>query len=75
MTATYKTIPSLINNNEPYAHGSSHAERYGSMYRVYSYNTLIYEEDMISGEYSFNERKYSMTTSRLQNIIRKAKDL
>lgn len=81
-TATYKTIPALIATRTPYKHGSSFAtlstyENKGvKVYSVYSYSTEIarfivdYKGNEI--ERSVSNRKYSMTTSRLQNIIRNA---
>jgi hypothetical protein len=70
--ATYKTMPSLIANRVPFTHGSCHAfiEDNGN-YVVYSYSTLI-AGITASGAKQLNATKYSMTTSRLQNIIRKA---
>lgn len=78
--ATYATMPALIANREPFTHGSAHAVKHETRtrmeYSVYSYSTLIATVvwDGSEGEYEkfLNESKYSMTTSRLQNIIRKA---
>jgi hypothetical protein len=80
ITATYKTMPALLESLTPFKHGSAHATkevtRTRMEYRVYSYSTLIAEVvwDGSEGELEkfFNDRKYSMTTSRLQNIIKKA---
>lgn len=41
-------------------------------YWVYSYNTLILCVDFPRGGVALNARKYSQTTSRLQNLIRRA---
>jgi hypothetical protein len=41
-------------------------------YRVYSYGTLIAVFSLKTGTGVLNTRKYSQTTSRLQNIIRNA---
>jgi len=50
---------------------SSIAERVGNFYRVYSYSTLMAEYDLVKKEWIyFNDRKYSVTTSRLQNKLR-----
>jgi hypothetical protein len=75
--ATYKTMPSLIANRVPFTHGSAHAYTdTDGMYRVVSYSTEIATSLSPFNDGVFvnhlNERKYSMTTSRLQNIIRKA---
>lgn len=70
--ATYATMPALLATKTPFTHGSCHAyfEDNGN-YVVFSYSTLI-AGITASGAKQLNERKYSMTTSRLQNIIRKA---
>ncbi len=78
--ATYATIPALLATFTPFVHGSCHAikreTRTRMEYDVYSYNTLIGTVvwDGSEGEFEkfLNERKYSVTTSRLQNLIRKA---
>lgn len=69
--ATYKTMPALIAAKESFTHGSAHAyTNFDGEYVIVSYSTEIatYKD----GVAWLNERKYSMTTSRLQNIIRKA---
>lgn len=43
-----------------------------SEYVVFSYSTLIYSDDLMTGKRTLNARKYSNTTSRLQNLIRRA---
>lgn len=70
--ATYATMPALLASRTPFKHGSCHAytEANGN-YVVFSYSTLI-AGITASGVKTLNERKYSVTTSRLQNIIRKA---
>jgi len=69
--ATYATIPALIQTLTPFTHGSCHAYiDADGQYRVISYTTLIATAK--DGVYQLSEQKYSMTTSRLQNIIRKA---
>jgi hypothetical protein len=72
--ATYRTLPNLIATKTPFVHGSCHAFIDDeNTYRVFSYSTQI-ALFQLTGEPSpsLNETKYSMTTSRLQNIIRKA---
>jgi len=72
--ATYATMPALIATKTPFVHGSAHAYIDDeNIYRVFSYRTQI-ALFQLTGEPSpwLNETKYSMTTSRLQNIIRKA---
>jgi hypothetical protein len=69
--ATYRTMPALIATRTPFKHGSHSAYTdTDGRYRVWSYSTEIATAK--GDEITFNERKYSVTTSRLQNIIRKA---
>ena len=72
MTATYATIPALLATKTPFRHASAHAyiETNGN-YVVFSYSTLI-AGITPDGTKHLNENKYSTTTSRLQNIIRKS---
>ncbi len=78
--ATYATMPALLKTLTPFTHGSCRAEldeqRTRMEYKVYSYSTLIATViwDGSEGEYEkfLNDTKYSVTTSRLQNMIRKA---
>lgn len=70
-TATYSTMPNLIRYLTAFKHGSHHATWDGDKYSIYSYTTLIATYDRQTYEVVFNERKYSVTTSRLQNIIRR----
>ena len=72
VNATYKTIPALIATQTPFKHGSHSARWDEGVYEVFSYSTLIFSRDIVTKEIKFNETKYSVTTSRLQNIIRKA---
>ncbi len=73
--ATYATMPALIATKTPFVHGSCRGEwltaKDGTkIYRVFSYSTLIAQA--LNGSYWVDDRKFSVTTSRLQNIIRKA---
>lgn len=43
-----------------------------SQYVVFSYSTEIGRYDKVMDKFTLNERKYSVTTSRLQNLIRRA---
>lgn len=81
-TVNYEGVREALYYRESYTHGSSHAIRndytpgryiYPSTYRVYSYNTLIlvYNLDSHTVEY-FDNRDYSVTTSKLQNMIKEA---
>jgi hypothetical protein len=75
-TATYKTMPALLATLTPFKHGSHSARWNGEVYQVYSYSTIIATAVDVNRGFvdvtTFNQRKYSVTTSRLQNIIRKA---
>lgn len=73
--ANYSQIESAIAKGENFTGNSARGEfsTLDGYYRVYSYNTLIarYMPYTRAG-YSLNSRKYSVTTSRLQNIIKRA---
>lgn len=82
----YREMAGRIRYCEEYKHSSSHAElsnllgdeddpMYGGEYTIYSYNTVIAIVDVASRRViTFNEKKYSMTTSRLQNLIKRELD-
>lgn len=69
--ANYRQIEKLLATRTPFSGNSCRAflETDGT-YEVYSYSTLIAVAK--GDEIKFNERKYSVTTSRLQNLIRRA---
>lgn len=69
--ATYKEIPQLINYHQTFIGNSVTALYDGNKYCVYSYDTLIGSYDYDTCEKYINERYYSQTTSRIQNILRK----
>lgn len=72
--ATYREIPALLKSRQPFQ-GSSVTALKGTMpdgssrYIVYSYKTIMYEEEAGKCVY-FNSDFYSRTTSKLQNILR-----
>lgn len=68
----YKDIEVKLSNLTPFKGNSASATMEGNNYVVKSYNTIIakYNVDKKELEY-FDEKKYSSTTSRLQNMIRK----
>lgn len=73
--SNYSQIERAIAECREFRGNSSHAEFsiLDGKYRVYSYNTLIAViVPYIKAEYSLNPRKYSQTTTRLQNIIKRA---
>jgi hypothetical protein len=71
MTDTYKTIPNKIAQLIPFKGNSARGVWNGHIYEVYSYSTLIASKDGINRDY-LNVNKYSVTTSRLQHIIKVA---
>jgi hypothetical protein len=72
----YSQVKSCLARRQRYKHGSSHAERTDTEYKVYSYKTLILTYNLLSGSVSyFNDTYYSRTTSRLQNMLRVAFDI
>lgn len=70
---SYRKMETAIRNLDVFD-GNSAAGRWAdrSQYIVFSYNTPIAEYDRVTGIWAINPRKYSVTTSRLQNIIRRA---
>ena len=70
----YKEIPDLIRNKVDFVHShsmSAYKSALFTKYIVLSYTTVIAEYDWSVGRWTyFNERKYSVTTSKQQNIIR-----
>lgn len=72
-TITYADLAYSLNNFDEVTNGNSiKAKLQGDKYLVFSYSTLIAEIDTNTRELiSFDEKKYSQTTSKLQNIIRK----
>ena len=71
----YRKMPSQIRDMEAFTHGSCHSiNNLNKEYIVVSYSTPI-ARAKFNGErwiYLLNTCKYSSTTSRLQNIIRRA---
>ena len=68
---SYRDMETKIANNEPFEGNSVIATLdLRGAYRIYSYSTLIYD----SNGY-FNTKKYSSTTSRLQNMIKRIRGL
>ena len=67
----YKTISTKLANREPFRGNSLRAYWDGEVYKVVSYSTLIAEIGNM-GNMLISDRKYSVTTSRHQNLIRRA---
>jgi hypothetical protein len=68
---TYKTMPNKIAQLIPFEGNSARGFWNGHTFEIYSYSTLIASADGINREY-LNVNKYSVTTSRLQNLIKTA---
>ena len=69
----YKEVQSLIEARKPFKHAHSmRAEITDTHYNIYSYSTLIASFDFEMCEWWMNEKKYSVTTSKQQNLIRRA---
>jgi hypothetical protein len=75
---SYREMETAIKNCEPFEGNSARGLWFGDTYAVYSYNTRIFTVEGSfagkpgRGEFELDTRKYSVTTSRLQNIIRRA---
>lgn len=69
----YKQIEVLLAQLVPFTHGRSmSAERTADEYLVFSYSTIIARCDLITGKWTLNPNKYSVTTSKQQSLIRRA---
>ena len=75
---SYKAMETAIRNCQPFEGNSARGVWEGDTYTVYSYRTRIFTVEGAyagkpgRGEFELDTRKYSVTTSRLQNIIRRA---
>lgn len=74
MYANYRTIPELIINRQSFEGNSVTGYYDGATYTVKSYNTIMLEIDG-NGKIDFNNKYYSVTTSKLQNLIIRALEL
>ena len=71
----YQIVEEKIRNNEPFKHGNSmKAVVEGEEYRIYSYTTLIYSEEIKTGKLLYWDGSYfSHTTRKQQNLIKNNK--
>lgn len=67
MKTTYREMKELLSTHAPFEGNSVHAIS-GIRYEVYSYETLIYRSGPGRLGY-FDNSFYSMTTSKLQNML------
>jgi len=70
----YKQIENdLIPNRKSFTHSDSmSAYNNGKEYLIYSYRTLIAIIDLESGKIELDGSKYSVTTSKQQNLVKRA---
>jgi hypothetical protein len=72
----YRTIQARLRDRIPFKGNSMWAdfEEYEgeTWYTVYSYRTPIARQALATWHYQLNPEKYSTTTSRHQNLIRRA---
>lgn len=66
----YRQIEGALARREEFKGNSCHAYWDGTQYRVISYSTLVATSE--NGVGWVTPQKYSVTTSKLQNIIRRA---
>jgi hypothetical protein len=68
----YKEIERALGMCETFKHGESmKATREQGLYRVFSYQTEIARFNEIEGVWYVNPHKYSSTTSKQQNIVKR----
>ncbi len=71
-TPNYKQVEELIGFKENFKHGySMSAETENGEYVIWSYRTVIARYNFNDGKWWINPNKYSVTTSKQQNIIRR----
>ena len=68
----YKTIERKLRNREPFKGNSMWARVEDDTYTVYSYSTKIAWHNTQFLTHFISSDKYSVTTSRHQNLIRRA---
>jgi hypothetical protein len=70
----YETIESKLANRERFTGNSlrGYWDGFSGNYVVYSYGTMVANYNPTTLEYWVNPNKYSQTTTRQQNIIKRA---
>jgi hypothetical protein len=71
MKSNYAQIAAALATLQPFTGNSLTAERVGDTYRVTSYRTQIAEWNLTTGEKWVSPTRYSVTTSKQQNLIRR----
>ena len=67
----YIDIRQLLADRREFVHARSmRAELVGNLYVVWSYSTVIGMYDFNADTWTINTRKYSVTTSKQQNILK-----
>lgn len=69
--ANYEQVAKAIRNMQEFRGNSCFGQWLGGVYLVTSYWTTIAKYDSTTGEVWVNPDKYSQTTSRLQNIVKR----
>jgi len=72
MKSNYKQIAVALETLQPFTGNSLKGVQLGDTYRVISYSTQIAEYNTTTGEKWVSPTRYSVTTSRQQNLIRRA---
>lgn len=71
MRATYEEMDYMLENKKEFRGSSVTAEWDQKEYIVKSYSTVIFRTNKQNNIIYFDGQKYSFTTSKIQNIIRK----
>lgn len=71
MQDNYKIIERKMRDREPFKGNTLTAYWDGEVYKVVSYSTLIATAVQIGYWTTFNDRKYSSTTSKHQSIVKR----
>jgi len=72
MKANYDQIRQHLATLTPFVGNSMRGEKWGDTYRVISYSTQIAEYNTTTGEKWVTPKRYSVTTSKQQNLVRNA---
>lgn len=70
--STAKELIGLIANEQDFRGSNCYGLNFQDEYVIYSYGQAIFQLDKKKDTYSFDNRKYSNSTTRLQNVVIKA---